>query len=356
MYKVPDFVSFAGQSGLDIGPFSEQGTLNLLLDPASKRFAGALTGGVTFEGVKIPSYAVALSNDGFGVCLGPPYMLLPTQVTYHWGDAAPQVAVSLDGCPGVTAFAPAAGAARAPRAHAAAGTTFTVAAGTKVIDLAVTSPGGAPSLVLTNPSGAQIVPSVGASRTATNAAAFPVAASATTYVGVVNPAPGVWTVSPAAGSPPIAGVSFAHPLPPTTVSVKLSGRGATHRVTYLIKGPPSATVRLAESGPSLDRVFATLRPGRGTLPFRPAARTARPPQHPRAAVDQTTFRGRRHRSHLHGAGTAAAGSGHEAARGGRGAAFHVTWRPGRRRHAARHRRRQRRAARESSCLPPRTRR
>ena len=135
VYKVPSYVNFMGKSGLDIGPFSEEGMLNLLLDPASKHFAGSLTGGITFEGVSIPSYAVAISNDGFGACLGPPYLLLPTEVSYHWGDAAPTINVSLNGCPDVTAFAPAAAAARAPRAHAAAGTTFSVAPGTKVIDL-----------------------------------------------------------------------------------------------------------------------------------------------------------------------------------------------------------------------------
>ena len=79
--------------------------------------------------------------------------------------------------------------------------SVTVPAGAPLEDIELLGSGGSPSIVLTSPSGRQVIPS----NTDVHASAYavPFPAAARTVVVLNHPQPGTWTLAPGAGSAPI---------------------------------------------------------------------------------------------------------------------------------------------------------
>jgi len=180
-------------------------------------------------------------------------------------------------------------ASRDPVARAASA-GFTVASGTSVEDVEVSSSTGTPAVTLQSPSGQTITP---APVTGTGsemqipsgpAAVLSVPGSDEAVVMLEHPAAGSWTVSQAPGSPPITSVEVVRGYPDPVLHVKLTPQhvrltGRNHRhaaakqrsytLHYSLTRRPGVTVSFIESGPGIDRVIRTVPGGSGTVALTP---------------------------------------------------------------------------------------
>jgi hypothetical protein len=101
-----------------------------------------------------------------------------------------------------------------------------------------------------------------------------VAKTTTTYVMVRNPGAGVWKVSAAPGSSAITQVRQARGYAAPKLHARVSGHGATRRLTYSVTTHPGMSVAFAERAHRVYRILGKARGAHGTLRFTPAAGAA----------------------------------------------------------------------------------
>jgi hypothetical protein len=89
------------------------------------------------------------------------------------------------------------------------------------------------------------------------------------YVGLRDPAAGVWSVEPVPGSPAIADLKQGRGLAPPHVTARVSGRGAQRVLSYAIGGPPGVSVQFVERAAAGLRPLGGPRSGRGRVRFTP---------------------------------------------------------------------------------------
>jgi hypothetical protein len=209
----------------------------------------------------------AASAKGLSLCSDPFGVDLP-----DWDPT--KITIYADGCdvsPYQLQAPPAGGAA----AHAAAAgeRTFTVARGQRGVDLDLIGAGGAPKVELVAPNGQATVPATSNFKVA-RVIALQSRSQAETFVGIRAPQPGVWTVRPVSGSPPIASLSTAQVLTPPTVKAIVSGSGALRTLRYSVRGAVAGTkVSFAEKGKDGIRLIGRANGARGVLRFAPAPGT-----------------------------------------------------------------------------------
>ena len=103
------------------------------------------------------------------------------------------------------------------------------------------------------------------------AVALSVAKTNTTYVMVRNPGAGMWRVSAAPGSSAISQVRQARGYAAPTLHARISGHGATRRLTYTVTSRPSLSIAFAERAHRVYRILGTAKGAHGSLRFTPAA-------------------------------------------------------------------------------------
>ena len=93
-------------------------------------------------------------------------------------------------------------------------------------------------------------------------------ASNTTYVGLVHPKAGTYTLVPAAGSPAIAGLRVSRGYPTPKVTATLGGSGRKRTLRYRVSGnAPGTSIVFVERGPAGDVRIGTANGATGILRF-----------------------------------------------------------------------------------------
>ncbi|MCW2958571.1 MAG: domain containing protein, partial [Solirubrobacterales bacterium] len=161
------------------------------------------------------------------------------------------------------------GSARAAQAGAAA--SFDLPANLPVAAVEVHGAGAAPKVALTGPDGTKIVaPVSGASLQGATATIIPAADEPVTYVILVRPKGGRWTVSSSDGAP-ITSLRTADGLPQPQVTGKLVKTGRSLQLRYKVKPLSGQQVRFVEIGRGASKQLGVAKGTAGTLRFRPAA-------------------------------------------------------------------------------------
>jgi hypothetical protein len=122
--------------------------------------------------------------------------------------------------------------------------------------------------VLTSPSGQHIVPSADP-KVASPAYALTDSKNGRTFVGLIKPAGGNWTVATADGSP-IGAVSQADGLAAPVVKASVGGRARARVLRYSATIRPNLVTTFAEQGANGLHAIGTARAARGRLAFSPA--------------------------------------------------------------------------------------
>ena len=150
-------------------------------------------------------------------------------------------------------------------------TTFRVPRTVDAFAVAVTGRGGAPVLTLTGPGGAT-VSTAGSGDGVLGARAFSWSdrRGGITYVTLVEPAAGSWTVSAAPGSPAIDTVRVARPLPDAGATGSVGGSGDSRSLVYRITPIEGQTVTFVERWRGGSGVLGDASGTTGTLRFAPA--------------------------------------------------------------------------------------
>lgn len=168
-----------------------------------------------------------------------------------------------------------ASASRASTARAAAvQEVVTVPAGMPLIALRAVGRGAAPRVRVSGPGGREIVsPEDRGAIDARDHMVMHDGDAATTYVAILRPAPGRWTVEALDGE--LVRVDRSHAKPAPRVVARVHGRGARRTLRYQVRVAPGETVRFEQQGPDGSAPIGRARASRGTLRFRPLPGRAR---------------------------------------------------------------------------------
>jgi hypothetical protein len=90
-----------------------------------------------------------------------------------------------------------------------------------------------------------------------------------TYVGLIHPSAGRWTIAPNAGSVPVTMIYRADGLPPAAASGHVTGGARNLTLVYNVRPRPSQTVTFVERGHGVNHALGVSHGGRGTIPFTP---------------------------------------------------------------------------------------
>jgi hypothetical protein len=272
LFQTNGYFEVDGNLDVDLGVAELQASLSAFADLPAEEFSAQINGSLSI--VDYPAIGIqgVVSSKGVAACGS--YLGAAFGLYYAWGDT-PSAGFGCDVSPYVVKPVSAASIARRAggRARVAA---VAMAAGAPFEDLAVTGAGAPPSVVLHSPSGQTVIPvRLGPGASAGDpAVALPDARNNITYVMIRHAGGGTWTVSAAPGSAPITSVAQARGYAPVKVHARVSGRGATRRLTYSLTTHPGLSVSFAERAHREYRVLGTARGKHGTLRFVPGAGVA----------------------------------------------------------------------------------
>jgi uncharacterized delta-60 repeat protein len=135
--------------------------------------------------------------------------------------------------------------------------------------------GGPPGLSLSGPDGAHLSETDGATGAHTrDLVIWPEPRLDETLVGIVHPARGAWTITPLAGSTPIAKVSYVNALAPPRISTTVSGHGRARTLAYRVRPRAGQQVTFAERANGVFHVLGKASGTHGVLHFTPASGVA----------------------------------------------------------------------------------
>ena len=268
LFQTNGYFEVDGNLDVDLGVAELQASLSAFADLPAKEFSAQINGSLSI--IDYPAIGIqgVVSSKGVAACGS--YLGAAFGLYYTWGDT-PSAGFGCDVSPYVVK--PVSVASAAGRARVAA---VPMVAGAPFEDLAVTGTGAPPSVVLHGPSGQTVTPAkLGPGATAdAPALALPDANDNTTYVVVHHPGGGTWTVSAAPGSSAITTVKEARGYAPPKLHARVSGRGASRRLTYSLTTHPGLSVSFAERAHREYHVLGTAHGRRGRLRFVPGAGTA----------------------------------------------------------------------------------
>jgi hypothetical protein len=146
--------------------------------------------------------------------------------------------------------------------------------GADVLNLKLVSAMGVPHVQISGPSGTYTTTTSGQDRT------LPFGSMVepddhTLYFGILNPKPGIYTVTPLADSPPVGHLLGATPLPNPNIRVRIKGHGDMRRLVYSMKPSPGLKVRFVERGADVGHVIGTVSKSHGSIRFVPQDGDAR---------------------------------------------------------------------------------
>lgn len=159
-------------------------------------------------------------------------------------------------------------------AQAGATRRFVVARATSMRVIELDRAASVPNVTLTGPGGERIP--ADSPTPISNAAEVIVADAAghRRFILLFRPAPGVWTVTPDAGST-VATMRLASNLPPDRVHAGVQGHGRTRTLRWSLRSIPGQQVTFAEVGPQVTRTLISTNRARGQFRFVPESRSAR---------------------------------------------------------------------------------
>lgn len=247
------------------------GSLQGFVDGPGRQFGATADVKVRVAGLPAVGQRAAISGKGIGAC----YTVLGASfyAGYKFGQPIPagvRAGATLGDC-NLSTFE-----VQRPRARAAqaGGTTFTVAAGTRVQNVELGAAAGTPTVTLRAPDGTAVTPvDARATGSATGpAVALTMPEGARTLLILRDPKPGTWTVVPSPGSPAITGVLTARDAPAVKVRATVKRKGTRRVLRYAISGGGGAAVRFAERGGRGASADLGAAKGRaGTITFTPAS-------------------------------------------------------------------------------------
>lgn len=167
-----------------------------------------------------------------------------------------------------------ASASRAGGAHASATNTFTLPKGLPSVEVKLDGEGGVPGFTLSGPHGIAktFSPAQETSLFAGRIQIVGIPQVQRTYLRILKPPAGTYTVADLAGATPIKAASVARGLPNPSVKGSLRpARRHRQELRYRVRRIPGQTVRLAEEGHGVRAPLGLAKGARGTLRFHPAA-------------------------------------------------------------------------------------
>lgn len=282
--NVNGFANASAAVEFDLGDvLSGRGSAEMTVDGAGRQFLAELLIDVEIADQDFVQQRALASNIGFGGC----YELLVASLGfgYRWSTRSPEI--MFPSCD-LSGYKPLPGGGGGdPGGPVAAGSTFTVRAGTPSVSLRVDGDGGLPQVVLVAPDGERITPLLLQPPLPTDplilkllrVLALPISPTSIT-VGIVGPKAGTWRIEPAAGAAraaagrpraraaAVTGVQLATGLEPPTVSARLRGSGRTRTLAFRGTRRAGLTVTFLERGRGGTRTLGRARPaGAGTLRF-----------------------------------------------------------------------------------------
>jgi hypothetical protein len=246
---------------IDIGIASIEGGFDAFVDARAKAFSASLGGEVCV--VYCAEEQAVISTRGVAACAS--VTEIDFGFGYRWGDTFPEIWF-LD-CD-IEDYVPVAPPFRGARA-AATSRTFTVASGQRAATVRLTGAGGAPNVTLISPTGQRITPVADPNAKGAPAYSLTIPSQSQTYVGVLKPAAGTWTVETVPGSPEITELAGAKLVPPPTVSGKLGGKGVARTLSYSTTVGNGLTTTFFEQGATGMKQLGVAKTARGTLRFSP---------------------------------------------------------------------------------------
>jgi hypothetical protein len=273
IFQTNGYFEVNGNVDIDLDVADLTASMDAFVDLPAKEFSANINGQLNIAGYSAISAQAVISSLGVAAC-GSDFGL-HAGLSYPWGGT-PDASVGTGSCDlspfEVKPVSVAAVAGRPGRTRVAEVAT---AAGAPFEDIAVTGATAPPSVVLTSPRGKAVVPvAFGPGAASAPAVALPVAKTNTTYVMVRSPGAGTWKVSAAAGSSAITRVRQARGYAAPTLHARVSGRGATRRLTYTVTKRPGLSVSFAERAHRVYRILGRAKGAHGTLRFTPAAGSA----------------------------------------------------------------------------------
>jgi hypothetical protein len=278
VWALPDTVTLDANSDFDLGLVKEEGKMHAVVDPHNKVYGATIESDIVIDVSKlpipqivpggtitVPGQHIAINSQGFAVYIAPgalgPFF---GTISYNWGDPAPVPHPVVD-----TVGQYESGLAGTRAAGTGQTESFSVPANAPNVAVDVSGDSGAPNVVLTNPAGQAVAPTAPAD--GSNAIAIGDPVNKATHIGLVKPAAGRWTVSPAPGSTVnITGLRFAVGEAAPVVTAKVAGHGAKRTLTYSVKAPANVTVGFAEQTSKLYHLIGQAKGPAGHLTFTPA--------------------------------------------------------------------------------------
>jgi hypothetical protein len=269
-----------GSADLDFDVASISSAVNAYANLANGQFSTDIHGDLELDlgfDVDLSGIEGVVSSRGAGAC--GTYLGDKVGFRYAWGGAAQVFFKDCDLGP-LKIQAPPVPAATAVAGRPVAA-AVAVAPGSSTSQMEIHGAGGAPAVVLTDPAGDVVTPTViGPGAAQAPAVAIPVPSDDVTYVSVPSPRAGQWKVSPAAGSVPITQILAARGYPAPALAARVTGHGRTRTLAYHVSAPPGATVSFTERGigdrHGVSHTIGTAHGARGRLAFTPAAGPAGP--------------------------------------------------------------------------------
>lgn len=273
IFQTNGYFEVNGNVDVDLDVAELKAGMDAFVDLPAKEFSANVNGDLEIAGYSAISAQAVISSLGVAAC-GSDFGL-HAGLSYPWGGT-PDASVGTGSCD-LSPFEvrPVSVASVTGRGGGTRVAEVATAAGTPFEDIAVTGAGAAPSVVLTSPGGKTVVPvAFGPGAASAPAVTLPVAKTTTTYVMVRNPGAGTWKVSAAPGSSVITRVRQARGYPAPVLHARVSGHGATRRLTYSVTRRPGLSISFAERSHRVYRILGTARGAHGTLRFTPAAGSA----------------------------------------------------------------------------------
>jgi hypothetical protein len=254
---------------LTIAAFS--GGLKAFIDGPRKQFGGEINARVKVFGYDAAAGEAVISSRGIGGCAKILDGTIEIGAGYKWGDPVPFGVDTTWGSCNLTPYrltAPGPGT-RSAGAFAAQASGFPVAAGKTLASVKLVGAGGPPSVVLVAPGGERITPVVADDPAAKGAKAIAGISPKenATYIAIPKPAAGNWGIEVQPGSPGVAQVMQALPLPEPKVTAKVGGKGRARTLTVTSTPVQFRTFTFFEVTPRGERLIGVTDGTGGKLKF-----------------------------------------------------------------------------------------
>jgi hypothetical protein len=277
VYKVPSEVRLSVDMDQTRGPFSAVGKINGHVDEVSFRLHGYVQLGakVSFVGrdfgVSVRGEGL-VSNVGVAACgsgsISVPFKTFRYEIGwgYKWGGSA-----DVTGSCNIGAYEP----ARSTR-QAGGPMTILVPAGQRQIVLGATGDTASPNVDFVAPDGTVFSMTSSATSGEQGRMGYVILPSPDvrrSYLLVMDPKPGRWTVRQREGAGTITNVGSARELPEPRVKASIKRVGRRARLRWSFTGAPARQVRFIERTDSGQRQIIVTKRSKGTKTFSPMAST-----------------------------------------------------------------------------------